>query len=579
MTKRLFAVLLALLLLCPLGITEAFATGSAKASISLSSSKITVGDTVTVTVQYSSDTEIGSYDFLLNYDATLLQYVSGSDAETGNGKLPFVNYNENDDPKIVKRSVKFKAIGTGTATFSTQSKALVNYNDFSQMSCTEAKTSITINAKPTASSDNSLKSLTISGGTFSPAFSSSTTKYTMEVEYSVKKLTVSAVANHSKAKVSVSGTDLALGENKITITVTAENGSKKTYTLTVNRKQSEFANVSTKLNGYTYVFAHDPDVLTPPTGFSATSALYDSSPVLGFTNEDGFFTLVWLSPVDAPEASSSAAATSTASASTAPSTSVPASSSAATEEPSQAPTLLPPREGWYMLLEDGLTLLPYTPLSASAAEYVPIPLPSDVALPEGCQSSYVMINNEEILAYRTEYCVNNGLYLIYARSSAGVSDFYYWHQESGSFYPYIRPETITVTVLVTEPSAPAASQAGATLNPSPSQNTNSTNKLYVFALACTGLLILLLILLLCLFLRHRKTKKELKELILANKRRRISRDPAALFGDKAQTLPSEPAPLPPPTENKAEESQRASAEESEANEEAGTTQAPSQDQE
>ena len=47
----------------------------------------------------------------------------------------------------------------------------------------------------------------------------------------MSKLTVSAVANDSKATVSVTGTRMDIGLNTTTITVTAENGSKKVYTI------------------------------------------------------------------------------------------------------------------------------------------------------------------------------------------------------------------------------------------------------------------------------------------------------------------------------------------------------------
>ncbi len=538
MNKRFFALLLALLILCSPLCPSVFAAASAKASITLSDSKITVGDTVTVTVQYRSDAEIGSYDFLLNYDAALLQYVSGADSETGNGKLPFVNYNENSDPKLVKRSVKFKAIATGSAAFSTQTKAIVN-NDFSLMSVSEADASLTVNPKQTASSDNALKSISVSGGSFAPDFSPSQTKYSMEVDYSVKKLTVSAVANHSKAKVSVSGTDLELGENTVKITVTAENGSKKTYTLKVTRKESQFANVSTVLDGNAYVFAHDPDALTPPQGFTASSALFEEKSVLSFVSADGFFTLVWLTPIQAPPLSS-------APASSAPASSATASSSAETpEEPAQtqpAPVVLPPREGWYMLLSDQTTLLPYTPLVSPDTEYVPIPIPTDVSLPEGCESAYALIHGEEIRAYRNEYCVNNDLYLVYARSSAGTSGFFYWHRESGCFYPYLRPETVTVTVLVTEPAplTSSAAPAGATPLPQePSLWQVTDAKLSIFSLVATVLLLVLLAILIPLAVRHGKTKKELLRLQAAPKRKRASRDPASHFLHKPELSPSE----------------------------------------
>lgn len=559
MKQRLLSFLLAFLLLCPFLPAAVFAAPTAKASISLSSSKVTVGEKITVTVSYQSSSAIGSYDFLLNYDAGLLQYESGADSESGNGKLPFVNYNENSDPKTVKRSVVFKAIATGTAKFSTQAKAIVDNDSFSLMAVTEASKSLTVDPKHTASTNNNLKTLTVSGGTYSPAFDPSVTKYTMEVDYSVKKLTVSAVAEHKKAIVSISETDLALGENTVKITVKAESGAKKTYTLTVIRKQSAFANVTTNLDGNGYVFAHDPDSIQAPAGFTATSATYLEKEVLAYQNADGFFTLVWLTPLKPPASSapassapaSSAPVSSASPASSAASTAAPSASNtqASTKEPAQTTPQLPPREGWYMLLSDGATLLPYVSLTSSPLHYVPIPIPTEVTLPEGCESLYVNIGGEEVRAYRNEYCTNNGLYLIFARCSDNTSAFFYWHQASGSFYPYIRPETVTITVTLPAPSTTEAAQAGATAKPSDSSPAQDANRaLTVYTFVITGAF---LILLAVFILWAVKTSSQIRQLRqktqAAPKRKRPSRDPAShfskeyVFGEEGPLLPEAPS--------------------------------------
>ena len=91
--------------------------------------------------------------------------------------------------------------------------------------------SITITAPQSYSTDNTLSSLEISPGVLSPAFSPNVTTYTTSVGSDCQKLTVSAVAKDSKATVSVTGTRMDIGLNTTTITVTAENGSKKVYTI------------------------------------------------------------------------------------------------------------------------------------------------------------------------------------------------------------------------------------------------------------------------------------------------------------------------------------------------------------
>lgn len=82
------------------------------------------------------------------------------------------------------------------------------------------------------SSNANLASLTIGSGTLTPRFSKSTTTYAVTLEDDVTSLTVNAKAEDSKATVDISGnTNLKEGRNPITILVTAEDGTTKTYTI------------------------------------------------------------------------------------------------------------------------------------------------------------------------------------------------------------------------------------------------------------------------------------------------------------------------------------------------------------
>lgn len=95
--------------------------------------------------------------------------------------------------------------------------------------------------KPEEKSKNSaLKELTLLQGTLSPEFNKDVKEYTVQVGTDVTELQLDAIPEDEKAKVTVEGnTDLKDGENKVTITVTAEDGSKTTYTLTVNKTDKE----------------------------------------------------------------------------------------------------------------------------------------------------------------------------------------------------------------------------------------------------------------------------------------------------------------------------------------------------
>jgi uncharacterized protein YxeA len=110
--------------------------------------------------------------------------------------------------------------------------------DYDNASISRSSGSITGIAPASYSTDNTLSSLEISPGVLSPAFSSNVTTYTTSVGSDCDRLTVSAAPNDSKATVKVSGTRMDPGLNTTTITVTAENGSKKVYTIKTTKSDN-----------------------------------------------------------------------------------------------------------------------------------------------------------------------------------------------------------------------------------------------------------------------------------------------------------------------------------------------------
>ena len=89
------------------------------------------------------------------------------------------------------------------------------------------------------SSNNNLSSLTIEGLTLEPSFNSDVLDYTANLEEDLDKLTVTTKTENSKATAKVEGNEnLKTGENTIKITVTAEDGTKKTYTVKVTKTSS-----------------------------------------------------------------------------------------------------------------------------------------------------------------------------------------------------------------------------------------------------------------------------------------------------------------------------------------------------
>lgn len=108
--------------------------------------------------------------------------------------------------------------------------------------------------------DANLKSLVISNGDIS--FSSDVTDYVVEVSNDVSSIQISALANDSKALVEYpDNLDLQLGDNNVSILVTAEDGTKKNYNIKIVRLEKVLSNDSSLINlsvvGYNLDFSSD----------------------------------------------------------------------------------------------------------------------------------------------------------------------------------------------------------------------------------------------------------------------------------------------------------------------------------
>jgi len=109
-------------------------------------------------------------------------------------------------------------------------------------------------APPTLSSDASLSSLSVTGATLDPAFGSAVTSYAASVPNSTTSLDITAATSDSNANFTTNGGSsamvaLSVGDNTITIVVTAENGSTTTtYTITVTRDAPALASIDLTAN-------------------------------------------------------------------------------------------------------------------------------------------------------------------------------------------------------------------------------------------------------------------------------------------------------------------------------------------
>ncbi len=107
-----------------------------------------------------------------------------------------------------------------------------------QQSQATQKTQTTTKNTSAKSNNANLSDLGITPHDFK-GFKPATTSYTVEVPEETETVNVYAKAQHSKATVSGTGIKkLEKGENKVEVVVTAEDGTKKTYTITITRISS-----------------------------------------------------------------------------------------------------------------------------------------------------------------------------------------------------------------------------------------------------------------------------------------------------------------------------------------------------
>ncbi|MDR2149016.1 MAG: Ig-like domain-containing protein [Tannerella sp.] len=211
----------------PTGLITAKAAGTAIITVTTDDGGKTATCTVTVNpkIIYVTGVSLDKTALTMEIDdrEQLIATVTPSDATDHN-----VTWSTGDASVVTVSTtglITAKAAGTAIITVTTDDGGKT-------ATCT-----VTVNA--VLSSDATLAAIAVSSGTLTPAFSPNITEYTVEVANSVNSITLTATASHAAATVSGDGTkSLSVGSNVFYITVKAENGSLRTYTVTVNRGKS-----------------------------------------------------------------------------------------------------------------------------------------------------------------------------------------------------------------------------------------------------------------------------------------------------------------------------------------------------
>ena len=220
----------------------AFPAWAANGRIQFSDPSATVGSEVTVNLKVSTTggESLSRADIALSYDSNALEFVSGNSVEGGSGALRAHGSPDSSEPSTIVFSMVFQAKQAGSSQITVTSQEV--YDGDGQVVTMDhvGNSTVTVQAVANASSDASLASLQVSPGTLSPAFSSDTDAYSVNVGTDVERLTVNVELSDPNAMYTVTGNeDLQMGENTVVCRVTAQDGQTvKDYTITVVKDEN-----------------------------------------------------------------------------------------------------------------------------------------------------------------------------------------------------------------------------------------------------------------------------------------------------------------------------------------------------
>ena len=214
-------------------------------SISTSKSSVAPGETFTVTVSAKGAGPVtatvkngsgGKTEFLDNnsYSFQCTAGSSGSVTISASGTLGDYDTGEDTNRSATPKSVSIVQPSSGNG--SSSSGGTTTKKPTTTTKPTEKK-------EEKKSTDSTLSSLSIAEGAITPEFNRDVKEYAITVPNEVTKLNITATPTDSKASVSVTEyEELKEGENTITISVTAEDGTTKTdYVIKATRQKKELA--------------------------------------------------------------------------------------------------------------------------------------------------------------------------------------------------------------------------------------------------------------------------------------------------------------------------------------------------
>ena len=375
--------------------------------IALSSSNVSIGDTVTVTVSVDGESAgLSGCTLYVTYDSSVLEYKSSSGSAMVNGSGGTLVLSLSSAKGSA--NITFSAISNGTCYISTSGNEAYDIEG-KTLSVIHAGANVTVGTKteektePDGKTDDEkdddrsanckLKSLKVSDGSLDPSFSADTTSYHLKLEEDATSVVISAEPEDSKAKTSVSGADkLRPGENTVRVTVTAENGAVKVYTIRVI-VGDEIEEAKTTIDGKEYYIVNTAENLMVPEGFSADVIDYEDWEILAYSAPNKKFLIVCLEDEEG-------------------------------------------NREWYIYDSQKVVFTKYKEYSAGYNRYVIINMPEGTALPEGFEPATMEIDGNNVEAYQSGKISDRNYYLLYAMNIEGEEGFYLYDKTENTFLRY-----------------------------------------------------------------------------------------------------------------------------------------------
>ena len=208
-------------------------------SLEVSSDHAKIGETVTLTVTVKSSNHIGSVDAYITYDSSALEFESAdSDAVIGTSGTLHISEQMTESVAEVTYLIQMQALKTGDTKFNVGDVDIEDKDGVRVQKVKAATENVKVVENEEADSDCTLSQLLIAPGVLSEEFDPERTEYQVTVNSTVDELILSAIPTTEESVVTVDQPDkLVVGENLITITVTASSGMTKDYQIKVYKEK------------------------------------------------------------------------------------------------------------------------------------------------------------------------------------------------------------------------------------------------------------------------------------------------------------------------------------------------------